>query len=236
MNKIDLASIASIQNVQTINANFQLIADVINGQMLSRDPQEDVPNYLNKPLDMNGQKFLNLRTPTAPDDVIRKGDLDPLYGKHSVLVDRDMVDQHPIVAITGLQAALDSKQNALVSGANIKTVGGQSILGTGDISLSVEGSAADWSLQTTNFTVAFNKNHIVTTSSVRDVTLPTLVAGKYVSILNSPASTASVRILKPGITVSSSVSTVGTADDILLAPGDHFYAVAVSPTILRLTF
>jgi len=37
--------------------------------------------------------------------------------------------------ISGLQAALDSKQATLVSGTNIKTVAGQSVLGSGDITI-----------------------------------------------------------------------------------------------------
>jgi hypothetical protein len=40
-----------------------------------------------------------------------------------------------IADISGLQAALDAKQATLVSGTNIKTIGGQSVLGSGDISI-----------------------------------------------------------------------------------------------------
>lgn len=40
---------------------------------------------------------------------------------------------HTIAHVTGLQLALDGKQDALVSGTNIKTVGGQSLLGSGNI-------------------------------------------------------------------------------------------------------
>ncbi len=41
-----------------------------------------------------------------------------------------------ISTVTGLQAALDGKQATLVSGSNIKTVGGVSVLGSGDIPIS----------------------------------------------------------------------------------------------------
>ena len=40
---------------------------------------------------------------------------------------------HAIANVTGLQAALDGKQATLVSGTSIKTVGGQSLLGSGDV-------------------------------------------------------------------------------------------------------
>lgn len=40
---------------------------------------------------------------------------------------------HTIANVTGLQTALDSKQATLVSGTNIKTINGISLLGTGNI-------------------------------------------------------------------------------------------------------
>lgn len=40
---------------------------------------------------------------------------------------------HAIGDTTGLQTALDGKQGSLVSGTNIKTVNGQSLLGSGDV-------------------------------------------------------------------------------------------------------
>ena len=52
---------------------------------------------------------------------------------HDALTDRDLADQHSISAITGLTANLDSKQATLISGTNIKTINGTTILGPGDI-------------------------------------------------------------------------------------------------------
>lgn len=42
---------------------------------------------------------------------------------------------HAISDVTGLQTAIDAKQPTLVSGTNIKTVNGQSLLGSGDITI-----------------------------------------------------------------------------------------------------
>jgi hypothetical protein len=44
----------------------------------------------------------------------------------------------PVLAanVIGLQTALDAKQASLVSGTNIKTVNGESLLGSGDIAVS----------------------------------------------------------------------------------------------------
>jgi hypothetical protein len=43
--------------------------------------------------------------------------------EHNLLSNRDLPDQHPISAITGLQDALADKQDALIAGANIQIVG-----------------------------------------------------------------------------------------------------------------
>lgn len=45
------------------------------------------------------------------------------------------VHSHVISDVTGLQTALDGKQSTLVSGTNIKTVGGVSLLGSGNIEI-----------------------------------------------------------------------------------------------------
>lgn len=50
--------------------------------------------------------------------------------------------EQAISTVTGLQTALDSKQATLVSGTNIKTVNGASVLGPGN--LTVSGSGAAW--------------------------------------------------------------------------------------------
>lgn len=47
---------------------------------------------------------------------------------------------HAISDVTGLQTAIDGKQETLVSGTNIKTVNGTSIVGSGDVSITVSQS------------------------------------------------------------------------------------------------
>lgn len=53
----------------------------------------------------------------------------------------DSVHTHAISDVTNLQTSLDAKQATLVSGTNIKTINGSSVLGSGD--LTVTGSAPD---------------------------------------------------------------------------------------------
>lgn len=50
-----------------------------------------------------------------------------------------------IPEVTGLQDALDAKQATLVSGTNIKTVSGQSLLGSGDLQAGIS-SARAWGM------------------------------------------------------------------------------------------
>lgn len=59
--------------------------------------------------------------------------------------------------ISGLQSALDAKQATLVSGTNVKTVNGTSILGTGDITIAAGG------IQKARFTAADGQTAFVCT-------------------------------------------------------------------------
>lgn len=54
---------------------------------------------------------------------------------------------HAIADVTGLQTALDGKQPALVSGTNIKTINGSSLLGSGDLIVSGGGGGGDTTTQ-----------------------------------------------------------------------------------------
>lgn len=210
MSKIQLNNIVNTQNVQLINDNFDKISKVINEKMLSRKPEGE-PNTLQEPLDLNNQRLLNVPKPTQPTDVVRLQDVQDLSG-----------------------GDVSGKQDTLVSGVNIKTVNNESLLGSGNITIAGGGGASDWVSRTGAFAAASNTNYYVTVSSTVNVTLVSPTAGKFYSVSNNPASTASIRISKPGITVSSSKGTVGTTDDILVAPGQHFYAYATSSTLLRI--
>jgi hypothetical protein len=55
---------------------------------------------------------------------------------HGTLTGRDAADSHTIGAITNLQTTLDGKQASLVSGTNIKTVNGTTLLGSGNLVIS----------------------------------------------------------------------------------------------------
>ena len=57
---------------------------------------------------------------------------------HTKLANRNSPNQHSISSISGLEAELATKQQVLQSGVNIKTIGGQHLLGEGDVELTPE--------------------------------------------------------------------------------------------------
>jgi hypothetical protein len=61
---------------------------------------------------------------------------------HSTLTGREDANSHTIAAITGLQTALDGKQASLVSGTNIKSINGTTLLGSGDLVISGGGGSS----------------------------------------------------------------------------------------------
>ena len=97
--------------------------------------------------------------------------------------------------VTGLQAELDAKQAALVSGTSIKTVGGTSVLGSGDISVGV---------------TSFNTRTGAVTLSSSDVT----TALGYTPATSSDISSAISAL------VDTAPATLDTLNELAAALGD----------------
>lgn len=76
---------------------------------------------------------------------------------------------HVIGDVTGLQTALDAKQATLVSGTNIKTVNGESLLGSGNIA-ALGGGSDPWTY------VKLASNSTVSTTAFANVTGMSFVA------------------------------------------------------------
>lgn len=79
---------------------------------------------------------------------------------------------HPISDVTNLQTSLDAKQAALVSGTNIKTVNGTSLLGSGNVSISGGGGLTLVELSTTSQTAANGSNYAFTNAAATTLTAP----------------------------------------------------------------
>lgn len=124
MSKVNLDPIVSIQNVQKINDNFQKIVDELDNNTFSRNPVSS-PNFLEVDLDMNGNRILNVPAPVSDTDLVRKMDVEALASPD-----------------------LSLKQDKLVSGVNIKTINGETLLGSGDIEIVGGGGSSDHSLLT----------------------------------------------------------------------------------------
>ena len=83
----------------------------------------------------NGNLYKSVQN-TGPTTVVQDPTTD-IVGTYWVLAFSPYVHTHQIANIIGLQAALDIKQDTLVSGTNIKTVNGNSLLGSGNVALAL---------------------------------------------------------------------------------------------------
>ena len=78
---------------------------------------------------------------------------------------------------------VDAKQDTLVSGTNIKTINGESLLGSGDITISRGGADIVEVTDPTNITLTPNCTHVVASPissvSIADITEPTELTAQY---------------------------------------------------------
>lgn len=90
------------------------------------------------------------------------------------------------------QTALDSKQNALVSGTNIRTVNGNSLLGSGDLVISGGGSADSLTFATQyDLTqgLATKQNNLVSGTNIRTVNGNSLIGSGNLDLTSGSGST-----------------------------------------------
>lgn len=75
MDKVEFYNIVSGTSIQQVNANFDIIKDVLNNQVLYRNNPENTPNQVSNDLDMNSKRILNLPAPVNLTDPVRLVDL-----------------------------------------------------------------------------------------------------------------------------------------------------------------
>jgi len=109
---VTLDAITSGYNISKINTNFERLETALQ-EGLSREG--DSPNNMSVDLDMDGNKILNLATPTEPTDVVRLTDLGDLY-TDSVALTQAVVD-----AEAAATAAEASETAAGISETNAAT-------------------------------------------------------------------------------------------------------------------
>lgn len=119
---------------------------------------------------------------------------------------------HVIADVVGLQTALDGKQATLVSGGNIKTVGGVSLLGSGDIPVSGSGTVTTVSVASANGFAGTVANATTTPAITLTTSLSGVLKGNGTAL---QAAVAGTDFVAPGGalgTPSSGALTNCTAD------------------------
>ena len=162
--KLNLPDVTNSNSVSVINSNFTAIEQELQNKVLYRDNPNGEPNTLETALDANGQEIYNvgnLRTTNlyingdrvVPESlvIIDGDDISDALLKVANLSDlsnpsiaraniglgnvNNTSDANKPVSLP-TASALSAKQDTLVSGVNIKTVSGNSILGSGNIAVS----------------------------------------------------------------------------------------------------
>lgn len=128
MPKIVLDNISTLERLAKINENFQKIEDYINDKVYSRQSDGN-PNSLLDNLDVNNKRLLNIPEASSPTDPVRQVDME------NYLEDEFIPKLESEYGLgDGYDASIwNAKQDVLVSGVNIKTVNGTSLLGSGNI-------------------------------------------------------------------------------------------------------
>ena len=206
--KIADGTIRTVNNVQQAKIIPQTSGFIFNTISVDNAGNPSIVNaQLSNTKDQDIQFEPNSSNPSTPivyiklsDNVVRKTVADQTYATKQELgskldtatynVDKETFETKENASATyqpkgeyATTAQLNSKQDTLVSGTNIKTINGESILGAGDITVSGGGTVDD-ALSTTSENPVQNK--VITKR------LNSIDAGQYVKLgFSSAASTAS---------------------------------------------
>jgi hypothetical protein len=160
--------------------------------------------------------------------------------------------------VTGLENDLNNKQNVLVSGTNVKTINGQSIVGSGD--LSVSGPVKLIGVLSSNFTLAnsntsqnafppssdaytltankayfFKGKFLITNGSISHTTAMGWVATSGLNITSMEYVVQIFSSVLNGISTSSSVQVSGVANKVLNASSSAVTTTIEFEGVLRCT-
>ena len=205
--KLNLPDVTNVGSVSVINSNFAAIEQELQNKVLYRDNPEGEPNTLESSLDANGKEIYNISTMRTTDlyidgervvpsgVVVVEGGIDPdtvLLKANNLSdvpskpvarnnlglgnVDNTSDVNKPISSATA--SALAGKQATLVSGTNIKTINGNSVLGSGDLVLTGVGETNTASNLGTGVGLAASKVGV-------NLPFKSLIAGTNVTITPS---------------------------------------------------
>ena len=226
MSKITLPSVAGGYNLQLINQNFQTLASELNTKVLYRNNPIGESNVLETPVDANGKNIFNVNDVYATRVFIGGveigtggggGGIDPVNFLLKVNnlsdvastttaranlglgnVDNTSDASKPVSSATA--SALLAKQDTLVSATNIKTVNGNSLLGSGDLVIA-GGGGGSGTVTSVSVTAANGVNGSVATATTTPAITLTLGAITPTSVVAS------------GTVAGSNLSGTNTGDE-----------------------
>jgi hypothetical protein len=160
--------------------------------------------------------------------------------------------------VTGLENDLNNKQNVLVSGTNVKTINGQSIVGSGDLSVSgpvklIGVLSSNFTLSNSNtsqnafppssdaYTLTANKTYffkgkfLITNGSISHTTAMGWVATTGLNITSMEYVVQIFSSALNGISTSSSVQVSGVANKVLNATSSAVTTTIEFEGVLRCT-
>ena len=143
MSKVVLADTISGYNLSVINSNFDKIEDALNSKVLYRDNPDGEPNSMADPLDMNGQRIINLPVPGSLNDAARMQDV---VDATSGITNAAAMPFSPTgtISATNVQGAIaeSDTENRALSAAILVDLADSTNTAKGDILIAVKRSEA----------------------------------------------------------------------------------------------
>ena len=149
---------------------------------------------------------------------------------------------HAVGDVAGLQSALDAKQPALVSGTNIKTINGASLLGAGNIDIvgakpSLQGDPAPYVTQTKTYTItnynSFSSYAVAASAGAASISGDTITF----TAPGTPGSVDLTLVVDGQPTVFAiTVQAAGVATPTNTSPADGAVNIGASPSLQSSAF
>lgn len=113
MSKVELVEVNTPLNSSSfqhqINSNFEALSEALDKQ-LQRTEQENVDNFMERDIDMNSHRIINLAAPVNPNDAARKQDCDDaeIYAQRAEAAAEVAVEKADIATTAARDAAQDA--------------------------------------------------------------------------------------------------------------------------------